>query len=264
MIRVVSCLAALQVLSLAAPPARAVQEEARALVYAPKDGTRLARTIQITQALELVSMAQGPAAGELRRGAGDLRLDTRLELELDDDLLAVAEGRPVKLKRRFRAGRFHAEFGPRAANAARAKHAVLTPLEGVGVLYTWSPEERVHGRFYDEKEAMEEFLAHLTEDADLRALLPAKPVRPNETWILEPARLADVFAPGGRLPWAWPKELDRPMVRSLSTGLGGGLGELFGGTARGKAEATLLRIETRAGAEVAIVKLALEDRKSVV
>ncbi|MBI5363537.1 MAG: hypothetical protein HZA53_10195 [Planctomycetes bacterium] len=249
---------------LGAHAAPSTQDAPRALVFAPKQGARLARTVAITHVLDVASIATGPATGgELRRAPADLRIETKLSLALEDELLALGSGRVERLRRRFGTGSFHAELGPKApgtpgAAARKAVYAVATPLVGMSVVSTWVPEEQGYGRYYDEGEALEEFLESLREDVDLRALLPAAPVSTGAAWTIPAKELADVFAPCGRLPWAWPKDLDRVMARSFSTGIGGGLGELFGGSVAGEAKAKLARFETRDGEELAIVALELD------
>lgn len=246
-----------------AAPATEAQDAPRALVFAPKSGESLARTVEITHTLDLTSLGTGPATGgELRRSTADMRVETKLALALEDELLAVGAGRIERLRRRFRTGSFHAELGPKAKGAAaqKAVYDVTTPLAGISVVSTWVPEERGYGRHYDEVETLEDFLEALHEDVDLRALLPATPVSAGAAWTIPAKELADVFAPCGRLPWSWPKNLDRVMARSFSTGIGGGLGELFGGTVAGDAKAKLARFETRAGEELAIVTLEFDLR----
>ncbi|MBK7876732.1 MAG: hypothetical protein IPJ77_13475 [Planctomycetes bacterium] len=252
--RASSELASPAVRALPAAPSASAEDAPRELAFRVAPGTKLARRLSIAHDMQLGSLVAHTGRGEPQRTAPDLAIVTKLELELDDDVLAVAERRPERLRRSFAKGLFHVELGPRAA-AKKAAYDVRTPLESNSVVYTWVPEESGYGRYYDAREDVEEHLAGLRQDVDQLALLPAAPVRAGDAWAVPAERLADLFAPCGRLPYAWPKELDRAMVRTLSSGIGGGLSEVFGGTAKGAAKAVLARIERQGEVELAIVTL---------
>jgi hypothetical protein len=90
-----------------------------------------------------------------------------------DEYRRVGDGRPLLLRRTF-------EEAP-------------SPFAGTSVVFTWVPEEGAYGKYYDAREASESALRDLTEDLDLRALLPASAVAVGDTWTASAAGLRDVL-----------------------------------------------------------------------
>lgn len=86
-----------------------------------------------------------------------------------DEYRKVGGGRPLVLQRTF--------------------EEATGPFAGTSVVFTWIPEEGAYGKYYDAREASESALRDLTEDLDLRALLPASAVAPGDTWTARAAGL---------------------------------------------------------------------------
>jgi len=129
------------------------------LRFAPAEGSEVRRTITIDQ--------------------GAAPLTTHRVLRTLDQYRKVGDGRPLLLRRHF--------------------EQTELPFEGTSVVYTWIPEEKAYGKYYDAREGSELALRDLAEDLDLRALLPTEPVAVSEAWSLPVAGLRDVLAPLGDL-----------------------------------------------------------------
>jgi hypothetical protein len=226
----------------------------RAIVFAPPSGARVERTIVVEHDLRVTSMS-AIQNGQVRTLPTEMRVATRQTLELTDELRRVEGGRPVLLQRRFGPATYHLELTTGNVPKPQTVRDVKSPLESASVLFTWVPEERGWGRYYDAEEALEEFLAGLDQDLDLLPLLPKTPVAPGATWRVGAAELRSLFAPCGKLPMDWPADLERPLVRTLSSGVAGGLSEVFGGGAEGGATVTFARVAGSGDDEVLVLVL---------
>lgn len=119
---------------------------------------------------EKVELRFAPVEGSRVRRT--IEVDHRV-LRTLDEYRKVGAGRPLLLRRTF-------EEAP-------------SPFAGTSVVFTWVPEERGYGKYYDAREASESALRDLTEDLDLRALLPASPVAVGDTWTVSATGLKDVL-----------------------------------------------------------------------
>jgi hypothetical protein len=100
-------------------------------------------------------------------------------------------------------------------------------LKGKSVLFTWVPEDSVYGRFFDAVDGVEEDLAFMREDLDLRAFLPKKAVNVGDSWAVSPAAMGDALSPGGLLSFDFTKSKSMGLARTLRLGTGSHLFELF-------------------------------------
>ena len=91
-----------------------------------------------------------------------------------DEYQKVGDGRPLLLRRKF--------------------EEASSPFVGTSVVFTWVPEEGAYGKYYDARESSESALRDLTEDLDLRSLLPASAVAVGDTWTAPAAGLRDVLS----------------------------------------------------------------------
>jgi hypothetical protein len=129
--------------------------------------------------------------------------------------------------------------------------SATSPMKDLSVLFTWVPEEKQYGRLYDASEGVEEFLSALSEDLDLRELLPPREVKVGERWEIEPSRLTETLSVGGKLPLTWTPDPEDPSLRNIATGVGGALYEVFGDAVRGSVTAELTEIASAGGDEIA-------------
>jgi hypothetical protein len=229
------------------------------LSFAPAAPSKLERRITLEHDLTVRSASQ-LRGGNVVRSEQSAEVRTRELLAVTDELRSLADGRPGVLKRHFDEHSFHSEFVS-IEGGTRGKPGVFdvrSVLDGCGVVYTWVPVEGDWGRYYDEREELEEHLADLRQDLDLLALLPKRAVAPGDAWDVPAERWVDVLAPCGRIDRRWPKEFDVRFARTLSSGIAGGLSEVFGGTSQGGGRVRLARVEGEGDARRAVLELELD------
>ena len=185
----------------------------------------------------------------------DLR--TTQTLRTSDQLLEVERGRPLKMRRYYDEARLTGISETSGGGKMTRDDRVSgdSRSQGLGVVFTWVPEDQEYGRYFDSLEGVEESLPELTEDLDFRCLLPAEPVEVGSSWNLPPGALRDVVSPGGNLDYDLTEAQDRLLVRTIRQGTGGYTYEIFGGTEEGTVKATWEKTEEVDGHRLAVIKL---------
>jgi hypothetical protein len=131
-------------------------------------------------------------------------------------------------------------------------------LEGKKVVFTWDADAEEYKKAY-EPEADEKDLEGLTEDMDLRSLLPSGPVEVDEEWDVPMDGLKSLFAPGGNLALV-PESSDD---ESMDMGMGSdSMSDMIGEKLEGTARAKLLRIEEIDGVKIARIHLDIDVTSS--
>ena len=227
------------------------------IAFEPAPGTRLTKSFTLSQGLVMQDITLGnKGANELSQQ--QLELSTEQVVRVEDEYTRSAAGRPAELRRVFQAVTLQAdiEFADGSGSTGKSRLEAASPLQpSQSVFFTWVPEEKNYGAYYDAAESAEEYLSLLAEDLDLRALLPDHDVHAGETWEIDPHKLVDVVAPGGRIPLRFTKGGDSFFIRSLMTGVGAATAELFGGEANGKVVARCDGARTEKDAELATIAL---------
>jgi hypothetical protein len=248
----------------AAAAAPTAGDPAGALAFAVPNGTQIEKTFTLEHQLVAQKIQlEGQETGLLSQQG--LEVVSKIELSVSDVYPKVESGRPLALQRQFKHCALHVDLsatdgrGTKTPDSADAD----TPLQSKSVVFTWVPEEKGYGRYYDHGESLEEYLAGLAEDLDLRCLLPENPpghpAEKGTEWKVDPVRLVDVFVAGGEIPLGFVKGGGGTFARVLTAGVGGQLQEVFGGTVKGNVSARWT--ETReatlesAGARFAVVQL---------
>ena len=182
-------------LFLLASPAR----EGVALVYEPEEGTVLKRLF-VAEARYRLTDETASIDGEAIEHDGDLPdIGTSFveRIAVTDTLAAVADGRPTELLRTFD------ELSQENTDTFEGEESTTeygSPLQGRRVRFTWDPEEERYGvEAADEDELDEELADWLSEDLDLRRLLPAREVEAGDEWELDPKLYLAFMWPGGLL-----------------------------------------------------------------
>jgi len=229
------------------------------LVFAVRPGSVVEKSFKVEHGLSL-QKAQLEGEGAAQLSVQQLEIASTVTLDVSDTYRRIESGRPLELRRLVRGGALHVEIttiDPLGTKTPDAWDAV-TPLEGKSVVYAWVPEEKGYGRHYDEVESLEEYLSALSEDLDLRCFLPRDPsIGEGEKWTIDPARLVDVFAPGGDIPLGFVKSGSGAFVRALSAGVGGPLHAVFGGVIKGNASARWAETREVEGVRLARIELAV-------
>jgi hypothetical protein len=229
------------------------------LRFAPAAGIVLARNLYISHELVLESMGQTLDGGPFRpeRIAGSI--STWHKVTVDDELLAVADGRPTRLKRTFTdlGGGGKLRFGPEAGPRSREEDAVLTsPMSGRTIELLWIPEESSWSRCWSQLEADEVWLAGLEGDCDLLELLPPNEVSVGQTWEIPLSAVRSMLAPGGNT-LITPRTRN-VFSRTVEIGVGGDFSELLGPDLSGSLRARLAEVREEGGSRLARIELVLE------
>ncbi len=195
-----------------------------------------------------------------------LSIDSTVELEVVDTYKKMAPGRPLELQRVYKSAPFHTDFTFTEPGGGKVPEAwdAETLIKGRSVVFVWVPEEKDYSKYYDEVEGLEEYLANLNEDLDLKCLLPKnadgtpRTVKEGEGWALDLQALANLFAPGGNVPLTYVKGGKTGLRTAVAAGVGGPLHPVFGGTIKGSCGAKWAKTETSDGGRLAAIELALE------
>lgn len=173
-----------------------------ALNFDPEVGSTLTKTFSTHASLRFEGMNSlfDGLSGPPRIVMGS---EWKRSVTVTDEYLVVREGRPERLRRRFEklALEFSHELeidreGRRQADSDRS--TATSRLEGARVLFELDPElDRTVPSWDAPGEALD--LSGLTEDMDLRGLLPPSEVGVGESWQIDPSVFLLVFAPGGDL-----------------------------------------------------------------
>lgn len=225
------------------------------LRFAPAEGTKVRRTITLDHALVVQEMKLITSAGS-QSSQDQVAFRAHQVLRTLDEFRKVGEGRPLLLQRRFDEVGWNGSFD---FGSSKEDIKAVSPLNGTSVVFTWVPEEKSYGKYYDARESSEEVLLRLDEDLDLRVLLPGHPVETGESWSVPAEGLLSVLAPGGRRDLRFDGKRTRAnLMRTLRCGLAGNFEEFFGGESKGECKLHLDSLSEVQGRKLATVGLELE------
>jgi hypothetical protein len=175
------------------------------IAYAPAAKTKVTRHFDAEWSLvrEQATLAILDTVRERGVGIGEVY---RVSLEVEDELGAVAEGRPREFQRLYRKAGITRELEiPEdcVITDLEAKREQTSPLEGRRVRFAWNEGkgeyDRESGGDEEEGGIDEALLDELQEDLDLRFLLPPGEPAEGNLWEIEPALFAAILTPGGFL-----------------------------------------------------------------
>ena len=226
------------------------------LEYKPAPKARVDKEFTTSQYLDLVSQSV-MVDGQEQTEKTDVSFASKSTLRVRDEVRAVDQGRPTSLRRFFEqcASDTTVRFGKDQTGRVSGK----SPLEGVGVVFTWVEDEQDYGKHYDALEVGEGLLENLAEDLDFRSLLPGRDVQEGEEWTLAPAQLTSILALGGSLGHQHEGDVPDPLVRSIWMGAASSPWRQFEGKLEGKAKARLLPASSeRAGKHTIAIEFAID------
>lgn len=229
------------------------------LKFAPEEGSVLRRNFEVKHFLAVKRSAT--KTGDLEE-IGQRTFDIRNveTMQTSDRIFAVAEGRPLRMRRYFDRGLLDgfAELSE-SGRAMNLRAYGESRLKGKSVMFTWVPEDAVYGRFFDAVDGIEEDLAYMREDLDLRAFLPKGPVNVGDSWNVAPVAMGDALSPGGLLSFDFTKSKSMGLARTLRLGTGSHLFELFRQDVEGEVKVSFSSIEEgEDGDRVAVLAVAWE------
>jgi len=248
-----------------APSVAALSFPAEAIRFAPAAGARVEKTFE--QELSLSQVGHTTVVdGETQSEEGGQELSQHLALTLVDEYVAVAEGHPTELRRRFDSLTMTSkqnEPNPLAQPSRGLDLTLKSPLEGRTVVFRHEDDSADPTRALvdegGELDATGDVLAGLTEDTDLRAFLPPSPeVAAGARWSIDPGGLARVLAPAGDLRFE-PLASSLPPAIELPADVGSSpLDGWVSGEVEGAALATFRETAVVDGHRCAVIDVELE------
>jgi hypothetical protein len=143
--------------------------------------------------------------GDQEHSAGEgMERTSNLSAEFADTYGVTHDGRPGRLVRRFTRLSEGTEFEGGGSDGAIQIEGLdedrTSLLEGRTVAFEWEDESGAYSpSFADDKDGRQEWLAGLSQDLDLRLLLPEGKVDEGDSWTIEDARIEQLLHPGGQV-----------------------------------------------------------------
>lgn len=172
--------------------------------YAPADGTTLVRTFTLSLDVsvddsETLINGSGDMAPEIESDTSFVRT-----LAVTDRIASSADGRPTALERTYDTVSMEIESPMKMSMMGQVTEANLafegtSALDARGVKFTWDAESDAFKRAWSDDEGDAEMLEGLTEDLDMRGMLPSGDVAVGDSWEVDPATFVDIVFAGGDL-----------------------------------------------------------------
>lgn len=232
------------------------------IAFAPAKGAGVQKTFHATFELHLDDVrgdADGQQIDMSAIGDPDVKFSADSTAVIADEYAECADGKPLRLLRTFEdlAGTFHYQAEAQGGSD-QGDVPMQSDLKGKKVVFAWNEGESRYDVTYDkDASGPEELLGGLSEDMDLRALLPGKKVSSGDSWEVDPTKLADVFFPGGNLgvqPEGANDEMSARMLEELDIDPQAFLAKLL----QGKVVATYRGERTEGDAKVAEIALEID------
>jgi hypothetical protein len=228
--------------------------------FAPAEGTSTVKTFVHESEFALDNMSvkingqEGPAMPEM-----DMTMTSNQRIVVTDEYVANRDGAPKKLRRRFdELGNdmsmvMKMEMMGQSNDQSNTVKAT-SELTGKTVVFTWDEEAKDYRKAFDPEEGDSDLLEDLTEDMDLRVLLPKGEVAEGEEWEIDVKELGSVLAPGGNLALV-PEEAGEAMGMGGNMSGMGSLSDWLGELLEGNAKGTFAGTRKVADKEVAVIKV---------
>jgi hypothetical protein len=165
------------------------------LAFRPKADLEAKKTLKITAELkpEKVEMTvNGEVQPKESMEGVDQTSQAKLEVGVSDKYVLSKDGHPVDLRRTFDSLALTWESGSDKGEASK-----FNELEGKTVRFKWNADSESYDKSFHESKGDESLLEPLSEDMDVRALLPAKKVSDGEGWEVRGDKVPQLFLPGG-------------------------------------------------------------------
>jgi hypothetical protein len=199
-------------LFLAAPLFLGLVRPADELEFHPKAGAELKKSLKIKLELKpekLDFTVNGESMPpENLMGSGDAAMQVKLAVDATDKYVQSKEGRPTDLLRSFESLALSYEAGEEKGDAPK-----FDKLEGKTVRFKWNADNETYEKSFHESKGDDALLEKLSEDMDVRPLLPPKKVSEGDTWELSGDKVLPLFLPGG-LPGEIASDSDKDEAKT--------------------------------------------------
>lgn len=225
--------------------------------FAVAEGARLKKVLSVKHELQVRDMGYRRDGGPLVREntAGWISAWERIAVE--EEYLAVAPERPLRLRRTFR----DISSGGKAQLTRNGRNTEMranssSPLQGRSLLFTWVEDEGEYSRMYDRLDAEEYWLSDVRGELELLPFLPSGPVEVGATWPVDISALRAVLAPSGNL--LLTPNTGNFFGRMMEVGVGGDFSEVIGPELYGTIEAKFAGLEETDGTPLARIDLTVQ------
>jgi hypothetical protein len=226
--------------------------------FHPAAGTTLTKTFTLESELTLDEMEtslNGNPVDPKMFGGMEMTTSITQTIGITDEYVAVAQGRPSKLKRTFNDVSSTTQVSMKNEMMGEQNQTIdgKSALAGLTVEFVWDEDQGKYSvGFAEGSEGEDELLEGLVENTDLRGFLPKGEVKEGATWSVDPQLLRDVLAPSGSVkigPENPPEGFQGQQQPSMDEMLG-----QFEGTV----QAEYGGARNEGGTRVAVIKLKVE------
>ena len=182
----------------------AAAPDGQRLTYGPETGATLTRSIENTMAFELddLSMIVGGQDFGAIMGGMMMNLELVNGAEIQDKLVAMGEGRPAHLERKFAEASQDMTVDVEVMGESESQDmGYSAALEGRTLVFKWNAETGEYDVSYKNDQEGDRTPPWTFEDLDLRSLLPTEEVEVDGSWEPTLESLYGTFALGGDLRW---------------------------------------------------------------
>ena len=230
--------------------------------FQPEAGTVLSKTFTSSVLFELDDLslvAQDMDMTEML-GAFEITVETEQTITVTDEYVEMDGGRLRQLKRTFDtlASSAVISMSNEMMGDENKESTSESDLEGRTVVFTWDDEEDDYVVTFDgDEEDDEDLLESLTEDMDLRVLLPEDDVSEGDQWEIDPVELGSIFMPGGNLHLV-PPDVDEEQMEFFEGLFGDELKDMLEEALEGTVTCTYKGKRNDGGVEVGTIEIEIE------
>lgn len=238
------------------------------LRFSPAGQAELSKAFNATYDLtleELSLLVDGQDIGEML-GQPEVDLTLTTAVNLIDTYVASDARRPLKLLRRFDAGSMAMDVSAAMAGESQEdSQETQSNLNGLQVLYTWNPETESYDLAFPEDQAGDPALLEgLTEETDMRSVLPREEVSVDDSWDFDVAGLLmQTSAPAGDLHFEFEGEEDSDEMEAMLGPLMEEFSSIGNQLMAGVGKATYKGLVEQDGVKLGSIELALQVDNSV-
>jgi len=180
---------------LAAPVLIAFAVPADDLGFHPKSDHEIKKDLKIdlelkTEKIEISVNGESTPPDEM--GFDEDPTKVALRVTATDKYVQAKDGRPTDLLRTFDSLRLSYETGDKKEDAPK-----FDALEGKTVRFKWNADTEAYEKSLKDGKGEDALLEPLSEDMDVRLLLPPKKVSEGDSWDVPGQKLMPLFLPGG-------------------------------------------------------------------
>lgn len=251
-------------LALAVPALLAFRPLGTSISFAPEGGSSITKTFTSTAEFSLDDMSM-LMNGDENGMMPSMEMDMNMVMTTitTDEYAGVSDGRPSKLTRTFDAVGAEIEMEMVVDVMGQVQEDTssgsgTSALEGSSVIFTWDADAGEYTKAFAEgSDGEDEYLEGLSEDMDLRVLLPSGEVSEGDDWEIDLAGMVDILAPGGDMGIdlqmdgvETPGGPDPAMMTNIR--------EMFGDMLEGSASGKFTGTRDEDGVNVAVIEIEVE------